>query len=291
MKEKEDKLNNLMEELADVNLMKNEYESELANLKSGQSEIEYLRQVKVEIDQREKMFAHLIQDHNTKLKHFEERYKNEQVTRKKLYNIIEDMKGKIRVCARIRPLLGQYQHQHKHSYQKSNSSYGSISPLVTMSTMSIVSKIDFTEESPQQQQYQKNVLRMPDELTIAHDWKREETKEYIFDKVYDQEASQAEVFRDTQDLVQSAIDGYNVCIFAYGQTGSGKTHTIYGTKNHPGLTLRGILHLFECLNKENFKYSYNVSCYMLELYQDTLNDLLCQNVIKLKIKYKLFKCW
>lgn len=34
------------------------------------------------------------------------------------------------------------------------------------------------------------------------------------------------MFEDTRHLVQSAIDGYNVCIFAYGQTGSGKTHTI-----------------------------------------------------------------
>jgi type II secretory ATPase GspE/PulE/Tfp pilus assembly ATPase PilB-like protein len=36
------------------------------------------------------------------------------------------------------------------------------------------------------------------------------------------------VFEDTKYLVQSAFDGYNVCIFAYGQTGSGKTFTIYG---------------------------------------------------------------
>ena len=43
-----------------------------------------------------------------------------------------------------------------------------------------------------------------------------------------------QVFEDTKHLVQSAVDGYNVCIFAYGQTGSGKTFTIYGTDNLPG---------------------------------------------------------
>lgn len=35
-----------------------------------------------------------------------------------------------------------------------------------------------------------------------------------------------EVYRDTQPLIRSVMDGYNVCIFAYGQTGSGKTHTM-----------------------------------------------------------------
>jgi len=29
-------------------------------------------------------------------------------------------------------------------------------------------------------------------------------------------------------LIQSSIDGKNVCIFAYGQTGSGKTYTLLG---------------------------------------------------------------
>lgn len=30
-----------------------------------------------------------------------------------------------------------------------------------------------------------------------------------------------QVFEDSKNLVRSAVDGYNVCIFAYGQTGSG----------------------------------------------------------------------
>lgn len=35
-----------------------------------------------------------------------------------------------------------------------------------------------------------------------------------------------DVFKETQPLIRSVMDGYNVCIFAYGQTGSGKTYTM-----------------------------------------------------------------
>ncbi len=51
-----------------------------------------------------------------------------------------------------------------------------------------------------------------------------------------------QVFEDTKHLVQSAVDGYNVCIFAYGQTGSGKTFTIYGGDQQPGKLLFKPLH-------------------------------------------------
>ncbi len=47
------------------------------------------------------------------------------------------------------------------------------------------------------------------------------------------------MFKDLgSDVIQSAYDGYNACVFAYGQTGSGKTYTMMGEKDDEGLIPR-----------------------------------------------------
>mmetsp|Transcript_14101 Transcript_14101/g.44908 ORF Transcript_14101/g.44908 Transcript_14101/m.44908 type:complete len:389 (+) Transcript_14101:310-1476(+) len=149
---------------------------------------------------------------------------------------MEDMKGKIRVYARTRPM----------SVKELNEN-------------------------------QKDVLTIPDDFTLEHPWKDEKKpRSYQFDAVFPGNTSQEAVFEDTKYLVQSAIDGYNVCIFAYGQTGSGKTHTIYGQADNPGLTPRAVEELFRLVERDGSKYSFSMKCYMLELYQDYLQDLLLE---------------
>jgi len=96
---------------------------------------------------------------------------------------------------------------------------------------------------------------------------------YNFDSVFGPESTQQQIFGETKRLVQSAIDGYNVCIFAYGQTGSGKTFTIQGTEEQPGLTPRSINELYGLISGMK-QFEVNLSCYMVEIYKGEMRDLL-----------------
>jgi chromosome segregation ATPase len=75
----------------------------------------------------------------------------------------------------------------------------------------------------------KQVVEFVDETSLKVTAGRGE-KEYEMDTVFDQKSTQVAVFEDTRRLVESFMDGFNVCLFAYGQTGSGKTFTMVSEK-------------------------------------------------------------
>lgn len=115
---------------------------------------------------------------------------------------------------------------------------------------------------------------------------RGRSKDYNFDAVFDQDSTQEQIFEDCDRLIQSAIDGYNVCIFAYGQTGSGKTFTVQGNEENPGLTPRAIVKMFDII-REMTNFRVKLKCYMVELYLSQLRDLLLpphEEVKELEIK-------
>ncbi len=64
------------------------------------------------------------------------------------------------------------------------------------------------------------------------DQSKVQKKTFRFDKIIDQQYSQAEVFEQLQigGLINKVMEGFHATIFAYGQTGSGKTYTMEGYK-------------------------------------------------------------
>ncbi|CAL9231833.1 unnamed protein product [Arabidopsis halleri] len=110
----------------------------------------------------------------------------------------------------------------------------------------------------------------PDNVVIRSAGSR---KEFEFDKVFHQSATQEDVFGEVKPILRSALDGHNVCVLAYGQTGTGKTFTMDGTNEQPGLAPRAIKELF---NEASMDHTHSVTftMSMLEIYMGNLKDLL-----------------
>ena len=109
------------------------------------------------------------------------------------------------------------------------------------------------------------------ELSSRHDHAVKKTYEY--DRVFDGGTTQEEVFEDVQPLIQSVMDGLNVCVFAYGQTGSGKTHTMEGSDGNRGVTYRSFEELFKLAGQTSGVYAYTFRVNMIEIYNETIVDL------------------
>lgn len=157
---------------------------------------------------------------------------------RKLYNQVMDLKGNIRVYCRVRPFLPG----------QSNS----------------ISTVENIEDGVIS-------ITTPSKHGKGH-------RSFNFNKVFGPSASQAEVFSDTQPLIRSVLDGYNVCIFAYGQTGSGKTYTMTGpkqlTEQNKGVNYRALGDLFFLAEQRKDTFLYDVSVQMIEIYNEQVRDLL-----------------
>jgi hypothetical protein len=100
---------------------------------------------------------------------------------------------------------------------------------------------------------------------------------FSFDKVLGPDATQGDVFDEVSGLVQSALDGYKICIFAYGQTGSGKTHTMQGAESlvAAGIIPRSVAAIFDASESLRTKgWSWSVQASYLEVYNEQFRDLL-----------------
>ncbi|KAJ3148018.1 kinesin-like protein Klp5 [Geranomyces michiganensis] len=111
--------------------------------------------------------------------------------------------------------------------------------------------------------------------TYAHGSRRHKEIRYGFDRVFDESATQQEVYKGTaKPLLDGVLNGFNATVFAYGATGCGKTHTITGTTEDPGIIWLTMRELFERIDAASTEQTFETTVSYLEVYNEAIRDLL-----------------
>lgn len=160
-----------------------------------------------------------------------------------LQNLVQELRGSIRVFCRLRP-------PRKGS------------PAITAESL-----------GARAESSQRISLRKPP---------GDRRHDFTFDRVFQHQACQRDLYEELEPLLPGILEGIHVCIFAYGQTGSGKTYTLAGnrTAGEPGiqdLAIADLLRLAECRD-DSAGSRYDVRLTALEIYNESIQDLLVDAV-------------
>uniref|UniRef100_A0A1I8HJT6 Kinesin motor domain-containing protein n=1 Tax=Macrostomum lignano TaxID=282301 RepID=A0A1I8HJT6_9PLAT len=83
------------------------------------------------------------------------------------------------------------------------------------------------------------------------------------------------LFKELRPLIDSFLDGYNVCFIAYGGEASGKTHTLHGPSGWAecGLVYRSLAAALAGVRERQSVWRLELATACLEIYNDSLVDL------------------
>eukprot|EP00051_Salpingoeca_urceolata_P022964 m.381883 g.381883 ORF g.381883 m.381883 type:complete len:878 (-) comp20045_c7_seq7:19-2652(-) len=130
-------------------------------------------------------------------------------------------------------------------------------------------------------------------VSLEHNWSssdvlrknRSRTKRYSFDHVFPPRATQDNVFNHcSQWLLEGLLHGLNATVLAYGPTGAGKTYTMLGSETEQGLMYRMLAELFRLVERDNDTYTTTVTMSFVEIYNETLRDLLVEDSFDLDLR-------
>lgn len=169
-----------------------------------------------------------------------EKLRVEESLRRKLHNQVQELKGNIRVFCRVRPA---------QDFE--------------------LDKADI--KFPDKDNDAREIEVVGKERTATGNT-LEKRHPFQFDRVFGPTCQNQDVFDEISQLVQSALDGYNVCIFCYGQTGSGKTYTMSSKDGMIPCAVAQIYETATALQEKGWKYLMEGS--FIEVYNENINDLL-----------------
>jgi len=104
-------------------------------------------------------------------------------------------------------------------------------------------------------------------------------------------STQEDVYEHTTlPLLQRFLGGDNCVMFAYGMTNAGKTYTIQGSNSNPGVLPRLVSAILDEMtskgsnNDPTSNDNWDLHISMLEIYQESIFDLLSKKKEKLSIR-------
>ena len=172
-----------------------------------------------------------------------DKLRTEETLRRKLHNQVQELRGNIRVFCRVRPSLDS-------------------DPVDTSA------QIAYPDDETDSKEVEVTGAEEKSSLGTITTKKHP----FAFDRVFGPKSRNQDVFSEISQLVQSALDGYNVCIFCYGQTGSGKTFTMSASDGMIPLAVNQIYGTAKSLEEKGWQYTMEGS--FIEVYNEELNDLL-----------------
>lgn len=156
---------------------------ELRELKAKQIKLEQIAKDHEELLVRSGTLATSLDSTTEKLVKSQEQLYLLNIERMVLHNVVLDLRGNIRVFARVRPPL----------------------PAEEVKTLCGFS---FNDEAS---------LEIINNELGQTGARKQAKHDFSFDHVFDPNTLQEDIFEIVSPLIQSALDGYNVCIFAYGE--------------------------------------------------------------------------
>jgi len=214
-----------------------------ASMRSLRARVEFLES---DCKSQSQAFADLeqkTQDAILEAKEAKDKLRIEETLRRKLHNQVQELKGNIRVFCRVRPSL-------------ESDSDGD------------AARISFPDNQGDSKEVE--ILGPEEKSSLGNITTKKNM--FAFDRVFAPESQNADVFEEISQLVQSALDGYNVCIFCYGQTGAGKTFTMSSEDGMIPRAVRQIYDTAKSLEEKGWRYSMEGS--FVEVYNENINDLL-----------------
>ena len=183
------------------------------------------------------------QDAIQSAKEANEKLRIEETLRRKLHNQVQELKGNIRVFCRVRPSLES-------------------------DPAGDAARISYPDDQGDSKEVE--ILGPEEKSSLGNTTTKKNA--FAFDRVFGPSSQNADVFEEISQMVQSALDGYNVCIFCYGQTGAGKTFTMSSGDGMIPRAVRQIYDTAKSLEEKGWRYSMEGS--FVEVYNENINDLL-----------------